>query len=172
MKYTPKHSDVRMRAIYASLIVASFVMMSVGTGIVKTVLLSVAIVCLGVGITLFIKCDMTTYTYIVLDRENTFDFYVDKANGKRSAYVCYYPLSDALTLEKYEKGTKKALRERFGKMFFYHYSHNRFCDDKYALVFKNEGYCDCVICQLDKESVELLMRGISKSAKSEEDAQA
>ena len=161
-----------MRAIYASLIVASFVMMSVGTGIVKTVLVSLAVVCLGVGITLFIKYDMTTYTYIVLDRENTFDFYVDKASGKRNAYVCYYPLADALALEKYEKGTKKALRERFGKTFFYHYSHNRFCDDKYALVFKNEGYCDCVICQLDKESYDLLKLGISKSSKNEENAKA
>ena len=161
MKFSPQHSDVRMRAIYASLIVSSFVLMSVGTGIVKTVLLSLAVVCLGVGITLFIKCDMTTYTYIVLDREKGLDFYVDRANGKRSAYVCYYPLSDAIALEKYEKGTRKALRQRFGKSFFYHYSHNRFCCDRYVLVFKNEGYCDCVICQLDKESYDFLKGAIS-----------
>lgn len=160
MKFSPRHDDLRIRIIYASLIVAAFVMMSFGTGIVRVVLMSLSVICLAAGLFLFIKFDMTTYTYIVLENDKRLDFYVDKMVGKRSAYACYYPLSDALTLEKYEKGVKKAIRQKYGKVFFYNYSHNCFCPGKYALVFQNDGYCDAIICQLDITSAEYLRRAI------------
>ena len=159
-----------MRVVYATLVIAAFVMMSFGTGIVRAILMSLAVLCLGVGLYLFIRHDMTTYTYIVLENEDRLDFYIDKATGKRGAYVCYYPLSEVVGFEKYERGTKKALREKYGKVFVYHYSHNRFCDDKYILVFQNEGYCDAVICQFDPACVEYLNKGIALSKEKKEEA--
>ena len=107
MRYSPNHSDPRMRAHYASLVVCAFVMLSVGTGVVRAILVSLALVCLGVGLYLFIKCDMTTYTYIVMENEGRQDFYIDKAVGKRGAYICYFLISDALKIVKYNGSSTK-----------------------------------------------------------------
>ena len=162
MKFSPNHSDSRMRAVYAALVIIAFVCMSFGEGVVRAVLLSLGLVCLGTGLYLFIRCDMTTYTYIVMENEGRLDFYIDKATGKRGAYVCYYPLKDAVCLEVYEKGTKKSINERFGKTFIYNYCHNKLSGEKYILVFDNEGYHDAVIIELDQKSLEYLKAGISK----------
>ena len=168
MKYSPRHEDTLMRAIYGVLVIAAFVMMSFGTGIVRAVLLSASVVCLGVGLYLFMRHDLTTYTYIVMENEGRLDFYVDKSTGKRGAYVCYYPLCDAIGVFPLEKGAKKELSAKHGKVFFYNYSHNRFCQNKYVVLFQNDGYCDGVICQLDSGSVTYIERGISLSKGDEE----
>ena len=136
MKYTPKHSDNFMRAIYGSLLVAAFILMSFGTGYVRAILMSLSVICLGAGMYLFIKHEITTYSYIVMENENRLDFYVDKTTGKRGAYVCYYPLCDALAIEKYEKGIRKKLEQKYGKTFVYRYCHNIFCGEKYLVVFQ------------------------------------
>ena len=168
MRYSPNHSDPRMRALYASLVVCAFVMLSVGTGAVRAILVSLALVCLGVGLYLFIKCDMTTYTYIVMENEGRQDFYIDKAVGKRGAYVCYYPLSDVAYFDDYIKGSKKEINEKYGKVFFYNYCHNRLNGDKQILVFENDGYYDAVIIELDKQSIEYLKKAIRVSKETEE----
>lgn len=160
MKFSPNHNDNRMRMIYGGLVVCAFVGMCFGTGIVRTVLLSLSMVVLAVGIFLFIRCDMTTYTYIVMENEKRFDFYIDKSTGKRGAYVCYYPLSDAVCLEKYDRAKRNELKKKYGKVFIYNYCHNKLVGEKYILVFKNDGYHDAVIIELDEGSLKYLNTAI------------
>ncbi|MBO5287649.1 MAG: hypothetical protein J6B34_05940 [Clostridia bacterium] len=148
MNYTPKHKDVTMRAIYAFLLLFSMVIVNVGTGLVHTILMSIALVMLAVGAFLFIRYDLTSFTYIAIEKEKDFDFFIDKTVGKRNGYVCYYPLSDAISLEKWGRETKKALKARYGKIFFYNYCHNQFKTEKQVLVFKNDNYYDAVIIEL------------------------
>lgn len=156
MKFSPSHRDLVIRSIYGALVVGAFVMMGIGTGVVRTVLLSVSLVSLAAGLYLFIRYELTTYTYIVMENGKRLDFYVDKAVGKRGAYVCYFPLSDAKEFCKYTKGVKKEISQKHGKTFFYKYYHNAFSAERYVMVFQNDGYCDAVIMELDRASVEYL----------------
>ena len=151
-----------MRAIYGSLLVAAFILMGFGTGYVRAILMSLSVLCLGAGMYLFIKHEITTYSYIVMENDSRLDFYVDKTTGKRGAYVCYYPLCDALAIIKYEKGTKKEIRSKYGKAFTYNYCHNRFCGEKYIIVFQNDTHRDAVICQLEKPHAEYIKKAIPK----------
>lgn len=165
MKYTPKHTDNAMRAIYGALTVGSLACMNIGTGLVRTILMSLSVIFLATGMYLFLKHEITTYSYIIMESENRLDFYVNKLTGKRGAYVCYYPMSDALAIEKYEKGTKRAIEQKYGKTFFYHYYHNRFCGKKYVVVFQNNEYCDAVICQLEPTYADYIQKAIPKESK-------
>ena len=169
MKYTPKHTDNVMRAIYAGLIVFAFAFMNIGTGLLHTIFMCIAVVFLCAGLFLFTRFEMTTFSYLIRDVEDELYFYVDKATGKRGAYICFLPLKDCVAIEKMEKGKKKAIQEQHGKAFFYNYNHNRLAKDKYIVVFQNEDHFDGIICQLDQPSLELLHRGVSiaKKPKSE-----
>ncbi len=169
MKFSPKHDDNIMRAIYGALVVFSVAFSNIGSGLTHTIFMCLTVVCLCTGLFLFMRHEMTTYTYIAMENDGGLDFYVDKAMGKRSSYVCYYPLKDCVALEKYEKGTKKELCKRLGKTFFYRYSHNVFTKDKYIIVFQNEGHCDAVICQLDTPNYEYLKNAISLSREKEKE---
>ena len=163
MKFSPNHNDIRIRAVYGGLVLAAFVMMCFGTGVVRTVLLSLSVVFLGVGLYLFIRCDMTTYTYLVIEKDEGFDFYIDKSSGKKGAYVCFYPLTDAVSLEKYDRSKRAELKKKHGKVFIYNYCHNKLTGLKYILTFKNEGYYDSVIIELDCKSLEYLKAAMEKS---------
>lgn len=156
MNYSPKHNDTPMRVIYGALITVGLIMYMLGGGNLELVFTSVALVLIGTGLYLFIKHDLTTFTYIVMENEGRLDFYVDRVVGKRGSYVCYYPLCDLVIIEKYEKGTRKRLNKEYGKTFVYKYFHNRFNKEKYVLVFKNQGYHDAVVCQLDTKAFEYL----------------
>ena len=160
MNYSPKHNDTKMRAVYGMLIVLGLCLTSVGTGVVRAILMSVGLVCLSIGLYLFIRYDMTTFTYIVMENEGRLDFYIDRVVGKRGSYVCYYPISDLALAEKYEKGTKKRLYEKYDKIFVYNYCHNRLRGEKYVLVFENDGYYDGVIVELDGVCFEYLKNQI------------
>ena len=164
MRFSPIHQDNIIRAIYGTLVLSSFVLMSLGTGIVHTIFMCISVVFLCTGLFLFTKTDLTTYTYIVMENDSRLDFYVDKKTGRRGAYVCYYPLCDTVAFEKCHRGIKKEIRQKHGKVFFYNYCHNRFCGEKYMLVFENEGYCDAIICELDQKSCNYLKNCISKEA--------
>ena len=163
MNYSPKHDDTKIRAIYGIFIVVGLMFMSVGTGMVKVIFTTLSLALIATGLYLFIRHDLTSYSYIVMENDGRLDFYVDKTVGKRGAYVCYYPLCDAVLFEGYEKDTKKALSEKYGKVFVYNYTHNRFCKDRQVIVFKNDGYYDAIICQLDVESAEYLSKCIEAS---------
>lgn len=163
MNYSPKHDDTKIRAIYGALIVLGLAFTAVGTGLIKTVFTALSLAFIATGLYLFIRHDLTSYSYIVMENEGRLDFYVDRVVGKRGAYVCYYPLCDAVSLQTYERGTKKALGEKYGKVFVYNYCHNRFCKERHIIVFKNDGYYDAVICQLDPQSVGYLNKCIELS---------
>ena len=168
MNYSPKHDDTKIRAIYGALIVLGLAFTVIGTGLVKTVFTALSLVFIATGLYLFIRHDLTSYTYIVMENEGRLDFYVDRVVGKRGAYVCYYPLCDAVAFEVYKKGTRKELEEKYGKVFVYNYCHNRFCKERHIIVFKNDGYYDAVICQLDPQGAEYLSRCINLSKNNEE----
>ena len=150
MEFTPQHNDLRTRSIYGSLMVLSLAFMYVGTGILHAVLMSLSFIGLAVGLFMFIRSDLTSFSYIVRENGEGYDFYINKVTGKRGAYVCYYPLSDAVLLEEYKKGKKKELYEKYGKVFVYNYCHNKLVGEKQILMFKNNGYYDAVIIELDK----------------------
>ena len=152
-----------MRVIYGFLITSGFVMMSVGEGLAKTVLSSLALVFLATGLYLFIRYEMTTYTYIAMENDNRIDFYVDREVGKRGGYVCYFPLSDCRELSPLTKGKKSEIRAKYGKSFFYNYCHNRIGVKKHIIVFENDGFHDCIICQLDEKALSYLERAIELS---------
>lgn len=169
MKFSPKHTDNVMRAIYGALVVLSVAFSNIGSGLTHTIFMCFTVICLCIGLFLFMRHEMTTYTYIILENDGGLDFYVDKSMGKRGSYVCYYPISDCVAFEKYEKGTKKGLRARLGRVLFYGYSHNVFTKDKYVIVFQNEEHCDAVICQLDAQSCEHVKKAISLSQKAKDE---
>lgn len=158
MNYSPKHNDTRMRVIYGALITIGFIVYMLGSGNIQLIFTCLSLVLIGTGLYLFIRYDLTTYTYIAMENENRIDFYVDRAVGRRSSYVCYYPLCDLVLIEKYEKGTRKKLNAQYGKTYVFKYFHNQFIKDKYVIVFKNQGYNDAVVCQLDTASFEYIKR--------------
>ena len=163
MNYSPKHNDIKMRAIYGGLVILSFVFMNVGTGAVNAVCRAVSVLCLVLGIYLFIRYDLTTYTYIVMDNGDRLDFYINRTTGKRGSYVCYYALNDIVSVEDYKKGTKKEIEQKYGKTFFYNYCHNRFALSRQVIVFKNTGYHDAVIVELSPECVAYLKSHVKQT---------
>ena len=163
MNYSPKHDDTKIRAIYGIFLVVGLSFSSVGTSLTKVIFTTLSLAFIATGLYLFIRHDLTSYSYIVMENEGRLDFYVDRTVGKRGAYVCYYPLCDAVLLERYGKDTKKALLEKYGKVYVYNYTHNRFCNNRHVIMFKNDGYYDAIICQLDGESAEYLSKGIEAS---------
>lgn len=167
MKISPRHNDTKMRAIYGALIVLSVAFMNIGTGIVHTVFMCLTVLCLCAGLFLFLRFELTTYSYILRENDDGFDFYVDKSTGKRGSYVCFYSLKDCVALEKLENGKKKEIQENHGKTFFYNYIHNRFSNEKYVIVFQDEKHCHGIVCQLDNQSYERLSNAISLSKRND-----
>ncbi len=163
MNHSPKHNDTPMRVIYGALITVGLIMNMLGEGTVKLIFTSLSLIFIGTGLYLFIRYDLTTYTYIVMENEGRFDFYVDRAVGRRGSYVCYYPLCDLVLIERYQRGVEKRLNREYGKTFVYKYFHNRFAKEKYIIVFKNQGYNDAVVCQLDAEALEYL-KGVQSNS--------
>ena len=103
---------------------------------------------------------------IVIHNMPEYDFYIDKYVGKRGGYVCFYPISDSVTFEKYEKGTKKALRQKYGNIRFYNYSQNIIKADKSIIVFANTNYFDAVIFEPDKDFSDMIRKAAEVSVKS------
>ena len=69
MNYSPKHDDTKIRAIYGALIVLGLAFTVIGTGLVKTVFTALSLVFIATGLYLFIRHDLTSYTYIVMENE-------------------------------------------------------------------------------------------------------
>ena len=164
MKFSPEHKDNIMRAIYGILTLGGLVLFNVGEGLLKTVFMSLSLVFLATGLFLFIRFEMTSFTYLVMENEERLDFYVDRAVGKRGSYVCYFPLSDCLDFVDYSKKAKKELKEKYPKILFFNYCHNKVGAKKQILVFDLDGTCEAVIVQLEeytnymKEAIKISMR--------------
>lgn len=165
MKYSPKRTDNAIRAIYAALLIMTVLFAGTGSGVTKAILSSLALIFLTASIYLFIRYDMTSYIYMLNERNGGYDFYIDKYVGKRGGYVCFYPLSDSVAFEKYEKGTKKALREKYGNIRFYNYSQNIIKADKSIIVFANTNYFDAVIFEPDADFSDMIRKAAEASVK-------
>jgi hypothetical protein len=145
MNYIPKRNDTPTRALYAILLAFSVIAMTVSQNeIIGVILRSVAIVALSVALYLFIRYDMTTYTYTLSQRNNDFDFVINKSVGRRGNYVCYCYMSDCVFFEKCTADTKKELRKKYTKIGFYNFSQNIIKREDYVIVFKNESGYDAV----------------------------
>ena len=157
MKYTPKFKDKKLRFIYAALfIITAVCLLSPTSGIVATVFSSVALISVISASFLFIKYEVTFFTYILIDRNSTVDFYVEKRSGKRGAYVCYYPTSDIKEIVKADKDTKASLKDRYKNIYFFNYSKNVFCEEKYYIVFENQNRFDAVQIEPDEAFLNFL----------------
>ena len=161
MKYSPKKSDVAARAIYSSCLIASLLCMMIGDSSLKSVFSSLGLVFLVASLFIFIKYESTGYEYILLERNSSFDFYINKLTGKRGSYVCYYPLTDCVKISKCENNYKEQIRATYGNVRFYSYVQN-FISGKniYYIVFKNESFFDCVTFEPDEEMFNLISKNI------------
>ena len=153
MNYSPKHNDIKMRAVYGFLIVLGLALNFVGEGLVKTVLSAVSLILLAVGLYLFVKHDMTTYTYILMENEGRVDFYIDRVVGKRGAYVCYFPISDCVCHGTFTDTTRSELNAKYNDCSFSKYVQNFMTGKRYFALFAHEGRHQCVVFEANEEMI-------------------
>lgn len=160
MNYSPKHTDNAMRILYGANFFFSIVLLMLGEGIWRTIGVSVGMVLLVIATYLFIRYELTTFTYILSAKQHDFDFFVDKRTGKRGSYVCYYPISSVVYLGS-GKGLKKQLRKKYKNIVFYNYTHNRFGTNKSIIVFQHaKGEFDGIIFECNDAYKEYLKNAI------------
>ena len=152
MNYTPKHTDKAVRALYLGLFLLGVVTMFLkGEGTLGTVFVCVSIVSLVCSLYFVVRYELTTYSYIVNEKDGKYDFAVNKSVGKRGSYVCYYKASDIVKIEEYTSESKEILKKDFSNIFFYNYTHSLFEKKKQVIIFKNSLHYDAVILELDDE---------------------
>ncbi len=164
MKYSPKKFDTKIRAVYSiSLIIALGLMMLPAKGFASTLLSSVALLLIGVSIMLFVKYDATRYEYILMERNGTLDFYVNKISGRRSAYAVYFPLTDCAEIGRFGESTRGELNARYQGCRITKYVQNFLSskDIHYALFKAEYGY-ECVVFEPDTAFVTLMKEYLGK----------
>ena len=163
MKYTPPRTDKKFRAIYCTLLLCSVLCMGIRVeGILMPILSSIGLITLTAAVAMFIKYESITFVYVILERESVYDFYVDKYTGKRGAYVCYYPMCDAVKIVKVDSDTKSELIKKYGKISFYNYNKNMFTGEKYIIVFaRDDGGYDAIKFEPDGAMLSLMNKLIS-----------
>lgn len=163
MTYSPKHNDKSLRTIYMTMFFASVVAIMIN-GIrndkFNWLYISIAMLCLVGFLFLLISFELTTYSYVLNAKKQSFDFFVDRAVGKRNGYICYYPLADLVYLVKKEESTKERLSEHYKKIRFNRYVHNIFSKECYVLVFKNSSYYDAIIIEANESYLAYLNNAI------------
>ena len=166
MKFIPARKDTKIRIIYSALLIGAIICFSpIASGIIHTVMQSLGIVVLTSSLAIFIKYESTTFSYILIEKNGHFDFYIDKHVGKRGAYVCYFPVSDAVKIVKLTDTAKDELRTEYENIYFYNYGKNVFCGEKHIIVFKNESKYDAVIFEPDEKFVTLIKEDMEKHLK-------
>ncbi len=173
MKYTPARTDIRYRAIYCILLIASIICFFIKpNGILYTVLQSLGLLLITASLAMFIRYESITYSYLLIEKNGHFDFYVDRTYGRRGSYVCYFPLRDTVKIVKKTDSTRAELRKEFKNIYFYNYGKNAFCGEKYIIVFANGERYDAIIFEPDSNFVSLieedLLRIEKEKAESEE----
>lgn len=156
MRYTSEHKDTRLKILYLTLILISLVTITVRLERYTGILSSVALIFLVAGLYLFIRFEMTSYTYIIESRDDKLELFIDRAVGKRGAYVCYYPVQYAREIIEHKKGSIKELREKYKKLNVYKYYQNPFQKERVIIVFENEGYYDAVIIEKNEAFISYL----------------
>ena len=169
MKFIPARKDIKIRILYSVLLIGAIIcFFPFITGIMHTVMQSIGIIMLTSSLAIFIKYESTTFSYILIEKNGHLDFYIDKHVGKRGAYGCFFPVSDAVKIVKMADDTKAELKKEFKNIFFYNYAKNIFCGEKHIIVFENEGRFDAVIFEPDGKFLSLIKEDIEKHAKEAE----
>lgn len=166
MKYSPKKIDTSVRIIYFSMLFASVSLMMINSsGLVRTILYSVALILLAVSVFFFIKYDATSYEYILIERNGTLDFYVNKITGRRGAYVVYYPITDCVKMGKYERELHSELKGQYKDLRVGRYVQNFISSkERFYLVFQNkDGYYDAIVFEANDKMVEMLSAYFEKA---------
>lgn len=162
MNYTPKRNNGTIRALYLGLLALGLIsiVISGSGGSRRIAFISISMISLVAGVYLMMRYELTTYTYILSAKDDDFDFFVNKASGKRGSYVCYYLISDVASFVPYEKDTKNQLIEKYHNISFYTYTNNAQCK-KNVLVFQNAGHYDAIIMESDEAYDEYLTNAIA-----------
>ena len=175
MNYTPKRKGGAMRALYLGLLALGLISIVVSGNFGasrKTAFICISMVSLVGGVYLMMRYELTTYTYILNAKENDFDFFVNKATGKRGSYVCYYMISDVASFVPCEKETKEELIAKYHNISFFTYTNNAQCKTN-VLVFRNADHFDAIIMERDEAYDEYLRNAIAlvkeKKAKEADD---
>ena len=156
MKYSPKRFDTGIRALYCIALISSFVLMMIpAKGATSSLLSSIALILLAVSLVLFIKYDATKYEYILIERNGTFDFYVNKISGRRGAYACYFPISDCLAHGEVTDTTRSELSAKYSGCTFSKYVQNFISCKGYYALFENNGRYQCVIFEPNEEIIKI-----------------
>ncbi len=163
MNYTPERKGGTIRALYLGLLALGLISVVVSGNFASSrriAFICISMVSLVGGVYLMMRYELTTYTYILNAKENDFDFFVNKATGKRGNYVCYYLISDVACFIPYEKETKDELVKKYQHLSFYTYTNNPSCKTN-VIVFKNAGYFDAVIIESNEAYDEYLKNAIA-----------
>lgn len=171
MNYTPQHKDGALRALYLGLFALALITVLFGgregtRGIIFT---CVSLVSVVGGLYLLMRYELTTYSYVMNAKESDFEFFVNKAVGKRGNYVCFYMVSDIVRFEPYTSEKREELKKDYQRIFFYNYTHNLFKEQKQVIVFKNSEHYDAIIIEASEEYGAYIKNAIElvKSAKSQ-----
>ena len=163
MKYSPKKIDTVARLVYSALLIVGFILMSIPfSGYVSIFTDTLAVFCIVASLYFFIRYECNTYEYILIERNSTLDFYVNKLTGKRGAYVCYFPLTDAQEIGKFE--SREKIIEKHGKVGFYKYIQNPFnSKNVHYILFRDKESLDCILFEPSEEMVRLISENILSS---------
>ena len=140
MTYTHKKHAGIIRVIYLALLVIGFVLYPLQIGDMKLFFNLSSFVCLALGVYLLIKCEMITFTYIIKEKGSDFEFFVNRAMGRRGNYVCYYYVSDIIRIEKHTKEIVSEISKKHPGTGYYNFSHGIFSKDKYIILFGKTIY--------------------------------
>lgn len=133
-------------------------------GLLSSILSSVALVTLFVGMVLFIKYDCTRYEYILLERNGTLDFYVNKIVGKRGSYCVYFPLTDCIEIGLFDENVRNSIRAKYPKSRFPKYAQNFIsARELYYALFTGPEFYDCVILECDEQFISLMKEYMGKA---------
>ncbi len=163
MNFTPKRNNGNIRALYLGLLALGLISIVVSGNFGSSrriAFICISMVSLVGGVYLMMRYELTTYTYILNAKDDDFDFFVDKATGKRGNYVCYYKISDVASFVPNEKETKDELINKYKDISFYTYTNNASCKTN-VLVFANHGHFDAVIIESDEAYDEYIKNAIA-----------
>ena len=174
MKFSAKHNDKTLRILYIALFLVGGLFMTLGSddNVRRTAYVCVSLVTLVTGLYLLMRYELTTYTYILNPSEEGYDFFVDKAVGRRGAYVCSYRVSDILEIIPYEKDAREKLKKENSEIGFFDYTHNLFKKEKKIIIFKYRSETNAVVVEISNEFESFLLNAISIVKNKEADALA
>ena len=151
MTYTHKKHSAIIRIIYVTLLILGFVLYPMEIEGLKLAFSLSSFACLAAGLYLLIKSEMITFTYVIKERETDFDFFVNRAMGRRGNYVCYYYISDAIKVVKYSKEAVSEFSQKYKNVGYYSFCHGIFSKDKYIILFKLKDEYNMILVEMNDE---------------------